>query len=177
MVHRQQDDAEAQAHRRGVLADCGEHHLGRAAVGPFRQEVVLDEPDTFKPHFLSEPHLINDLPYALVFRLRRGRSGHLYLIEQTEFHVVFPLSEVHHTHAHSSPRGATSAVSPHAILKGVAANSNPDDSVVMWRCMTTAQSVACAHAIVEVPYDIRPQVVLEAVSPGPFWTPARYDRS
>src|SRR6266496_5572073 len=151
MVYRQQDDAEAQAHRRGVLADRGEHDLGCAAVGPFRQEVVLNEPDTFKPHFLSEPHLINDLPYALVFRLRRGRSGHLYLIEQTEFHVVFPLSEVHRAHTHSSHRGTASAASLHAILVGVAANSNPDDSLVMWRCVTTAQSVACAHAIVEVP--------------------------
>jgi hypothetical protein len=39
--------------------------------------------------------LINDLSYALVFRLRGGRSGNLYLVEQTEFHAVFPLSEVH----------------------------------------------------------------------------------
>ena len=62
-------------------------------MGPFRQEVVLDEPDTFKSHLLSEPHLIDDFPNALVFRLRGGRPGNLYLIEQTEFHAVFPLSE------------------------------------------------------------------------------------
>ena len=95
MVYWQQDHAKAQAHRGGVLADGGEHHLRRAAVGPFRQEVVLDKPDALKPHLLGEPYLIDDLPYALVFRLRGGRPGNLYLVEQTEFHAVFPLSEVH----------------------------------------------------------------------------------
>ena len=64
-------------------------------MGPFRQEVVLDKPDAFKPHLLSEPYLIDDLPYALMFRLRGGRPGHLYLVEQTKFHAMFPLSEVH----------------------------------------------------------------------------------
>src|SRR5262249_4330187 len=106
MVHGQQDDAEAQAHRGGVLADRGKHHLGGAAVGPFREEVVLDEPDALKPHLLGEPHLIDNLPYALVFRFRRGRSGHLYLIEQTESHAVFPLSEVHNTYTDSVTRGS-----------------------------------------------------------------------
>jgi hypothetical protein len=57
--------------------------------------VVLDEPDALKPHLLGEPHLIDDLSYALVFRLRGSRPGNLYLVEQTEFHAVFPLSEVH----------------------------------------------------------------------------------
>ena len=64
-------------------------------MGPFRQEVVLDKPDALKPHLLSEPYLIDDLPYALMFRLRGGRPGNLYLVEQTKFHAVFPLSEVH----------------------------------------------------------------------------------
>src|SRR2546422_11055456 len=124
MVYGQQDHAKAQAHRAGVLADRGEHDLGCAAVGPFRQKVVLDEPDTFKPHLLSEPHLIDDLPYALVFRLWRGRSGNLYFIKQTEFHAVFPLSEVHHTHAHSSYRGAASTGSLGVLLNGVATDMN-----------------------------------------------------
>src|SRR5215510_682515 len=106
MVHWQQDDTEAQTHRRGVLANGGEHDLGGAAVGPFRQEVVLDEPDTFKPHLLSEPHLIDDFPYTLVLCFRGGRSGNLYLIEQTEFHAMFPLSEVHNARTNSSHRGA-----------------------------------------------------------------------
>jgi hypothetical protein len=74
-------------------------------VGPFRQEVVLDKPDALKPHLLSEFYLIDDLPYALMFRLRGGRSGNLYLVEQTEFHAVFPLSEVHNAHADVSHTG------------------------------------------------------------------------
>jgi hypothetical protein len=84
-------------------------------MGPFRQEVVLDKPDALKPHLLGEPHLIDDLPYTLVFRLRGSRPGNLYFVEQTEFHVVCPLSEVHHAHAHSSHREATLAVSLRAF--------------------------------------------------------------
>ena len=131
MVHRQQDHAKAQAHRGGVLTDRGEHHLRRAAVSPFRQEVVLDKPDALKPHLLGEPDLIDDLPYALVFRLWGSRPGHLYLVEQTEFHAVFPLSEVHNAHTHSSHRGAAWAASLRAILEGAATNSNPYNSMLV----------------------------------------------
>src|SRR5215471_2062507 len=119
MVYRQQDDAKAQAHCGGVLANRGEHHLGGAAVGPFCQEMVLDEPDAIKPHLLGEPHLIDNLPYALMLCLWGGRSGNLYLIEQTEFHAVFPLSEVHNVHADASHRGAVWAVSLRDILDKV----------------------------------------------------------
>jgi hypothetical protein len=75
MMYWQQDHAKAQAHRSGVLTDCGEHYLRRAAVGPFRQEVVLDEPDALKPHLLGGPYLIDDLLYALMFCLRGGGRG------------------------------------------------------------------------------------------------------
>ena len=81
MVYRQQDYTKAQAHRGGVLTNRGEHHLRRAAMGPFRQEVVLDKPDALKPHLLGKPYLIDNLPYALVFCLRRGRPGNLYFVE------------------------------------------------------------------------------------------------
>jgi hypothetical protein len=85
---------------------------------------MLDKPDALKPHLLGELYLIDNLSYALVFRLRRGRSGNLYLIEQTEFHAVLPLSEVYNAHIHSSHRGTTMAASLHAILEGAATNSN-----------------------------------------------------
>jgi hypothetical protein len=124
MMYWQQDHTKAQAHRGGVLTNGGEHHLRRAAVGPFRQKVVLDKPDTLKPHLLGEPYLIDNLPYALVFCLWRGRAGNLYLIEQTEFHAVLPLSGVYNAHIHSSHRGTAMAAPLYAILEGAATNSN-----------------------------------------------------
>src|SRR5215831_3339070 len=99
-------------------------------MGPFRQEMVLDEPDTLKSHLLGELYLIDDLPYTLVFRLRGGRAGHLYLVEQTEFHAVVPLPDIHHAHAYSSHRGSSSVASLRAILVGMVSSSNPYDNML-----------------------------------------------
>src|SRR5262252_1207227 len=99
-------------------------------MGPFRQEVVLDEPDALKPHLLGKPYLIDDLSYALMLCLRGGRAGHLYLVEQTESHAVFPLPEIHHTHAYSSHRDSSSVASLRAILVGTVSSSNPYDNML-----------------------------------------------
>src|SRR5262249_38301962 len=115
-----------------------------AAVGPFCQEVVLDEPDAIKPHLLGEPHLIDNLPYALMLCLRWGRSGNLYLIEQTEFHAVFPLSEVHNGHADASHRGARWAMPLRDILEKVAIDSNLYDNMVVGLGRDMRNTVQCS---------------------------------
>jgi hypothetical protein len=73
--------------------------------------------------------LIDNLPYALVFRLRGGGPGNLYFVEQTEFHAVFPLSEVHNAYGDVSHRGTVGAAPLWGILDGAARDSNPYNSM------------------------------------------------